>query len=82
TQRLDDIKGNYLIPPYEDTLYNIDLLREAAKPTLFSDALTDPINMLADMSNGSLARVGAISQKAEGQGVGNQMVGNPNYGNW
>ena len=35
TQRLDDIKGNYLIPPYEDTLYNIDLLREAAKPTLF-----------------------------------------------
>jgi len=82
TQRLDDIKGNYLIPPYEDTLYNIDLLREAAKPTLFSDALTDPINMLADMSNGSLARVGAISQQAEGQGVGNQMVGNPNYGNW
>ncbi|MDN3486070.1 CHAD domain-containing protein [Pseudoalteromonas sp. APC 3224] len=82
TQRLDDIKGNYLIPPCEDTLYNIDLLREAAKPTLFSDALTDPINMLADMSNGSLARVGAISQKAEGQGVGNQMVGNPNYGNW
>lgn len=82
TQRLDDIKGNYLIPPYEDTLYNIDLLREAAKPTLFSDALTDPINMLADMSNGTLARVGAISQQAEGQGVGNQMVGNPNYGNW
>ncbi len=82
TRRLDDIKGNYLIPPYEDTLYNIDLLREAAKPTLFSDALTDPINMLADMSNGSLARVGAISQKAEGQGVGNQMVGNPSYGNW
>jgi len=82
TQRLDDIKGNYLIPPYEDTLYNIELLREAAKPTLFSDALTDPINMLADMSNGSLARVGAISQKAEGEGVGNQMVGNPNYGNW
>ena len=60
TQRLDDIKGNYLIPPYEDTLYNIDLLREAAKPTLFSDALTDPINMLADMSNGSLARVGQV----------------------
>ena len=82
TRRLDDIKGNYLIPPYEDTLYNIDLLREAAKPTLFSDALTDPINMLADMSNGSLARVGAISQKAEGQGVGNQVVGNPSYGNW
>lgn len=82
TQRLNDIKGSYLIPPYEDTLYNIDLLREAAKPTLFSDALTDPINMLADMSNGSLARIGAISKQAEGVGVGNQLVGNPNYGNW
>lgn len=82
TQRLKDIKGTYLIPPYEDTLHSIDLLREAAKPTLFSDALTDPINMLADMSKGSLARVGAISKEAEGAGEGNQLVGNPNYGNW
>jgi hypothetical protein len=82
TQRLKDIKGTYLIPPYEETLQSIDLLREAAKPTLFADALTDPINMLADMSNGSLARIGAISQQAEGEGVGNQLVGNPNYGNW
>ena len=82
TQRLSDLKGTYLIPPYEETLRNIDLLREAAKPTLFADALTDPINMLADMSNGALSRVGAISQQAEGEGVGNQLVGNPNYGNW
>lgn len=81
-QRLTDIKKTYLIPPYEETLLNIDVLREAAKPTLFSDALTDPINMLADMSNGSLARIGAISQLAEGEGEGNQLVGNPNYGNW
>jgi len=81
-QRLKETKSTYLIPPYEDTLHSIDLLREAAKPSLFSDALTDPINMLADMSKGSLARVGAISQQAEGEGVGNQMVGNPNYGNW
>jgi len=82
TQRLSDLKGTYLIPPYEETLRNIDLLREAAKPTLFGDALTDPINMLADMSNGALSRVGAISQQAEGEGAGNQLVGNPNYGNW
>ncbi|MFY8326605.1 CHAD domain-containing protein [Pseudoalteromonas sp. ZZD1] len=81
-QRLADIKSTYLIPPYEETLRNLDLLRDAAKPTLFSDALTDPINMLADMSGGSLARVGAISQQAEGAGEGNQLVGNPNYGNW
>ncbi|CAM4416690.1 CHAD domain-containing protein [Pseudoalteromonas ostreae] len=81
-QRLADIKSTYLIPPYDETLQNIDLLRDAAKPALFSDALTDPINMLADMSGGSLARVGAISQQAEGAGEGNQLVGNPNYGNW
>ncbi|MFT7568089.1 MAG: hypothetical protein ACI846_002405, partial [Pseudoalteromonas distincta] len=68
TQRLKDIKGTYLIPPYEDTLHSIDLLRDASKPTLFSDALTDPINMLADMSKGTLARVGAISKQAEGEG--------------
>ncbi|MDP2636674.1 MULTISPECIES: hypothetical protein [unclassified Pseudoalteromonas] len=81
-QRLADIKNTHLIPPYEETLRNLDLLRDAAKPTLFSDALTDPINMLADMSGGSLARVGAISQQAEGPGEGNQLVGNPNYGSW
>ena len=38
--------------------------------------------MLADMSNGALARVGAISEAAEGESVGNQLVGNPNYGQW
>ncbi|MGO2167894.1 MAG: CHAD domain-containing protein [Pseudoalteromonas sp.] len=82
TERLRDIKSTYTTPPYDETLRNIDLLRDAAKPTLFGDALTDPINMLADMSNGSLARVGAISQQAEGEREGNQLVGNPNYGHW
>ena len=81
-QRLADVKSTYLIPPYEDTLHQLDLIRDAAKPSLFQDALTDPINMLADMSQGSLARVGAISEAAEGESVGNQLVGNPNYGQW
>ncbi len=82
TQRLAEVKSTYLIPPYEDTLHQLDLIRDAAKPSLFQDALTDPINMLADMSQGSLARVGAISEAAEGESVGNQLVGNPNYGQW
>ncbi|QPL42949.1 CHAD domain-containing protein [Pseudoalteromonas sp. A41-2] len=81
-QRLADVKATSLIPPYEDTLHQLDLIRDAAKPSLFQDALTDPINMLADMSNGALARVGAISEAAEGESVGNQLVGNPNYGQW
>ncbi|OHU86079.1 MULTISPECIES: hypothetical protein [Pseudoalteromonas] len=80
--RLTDIKNLPKTPPSEDTLLRLDVLHEAMKPSLFNDALTDPINMLADMSNGALARVGAISQRAEGEGAGNQLVGNPNYGQW
>ncbi|EDM65652.1 MAG: CHAD domain-containing protein [Moritella sp.] len=87
--RLNDVKAETL------TLDNAGLLldeltriKEASKQSLFNDALTDPINVLADMSDGQLARVGAISQQAEQNGggadygAGSQMVGNPNYGNW
>ncbi|MBE0367011.1 CHAD domain-containing protein [Pseudoalteromonas sp. MMG013] len=71
----------------DDIITQAMLLKEAATRSLFADALTDPINVLADMSNGTLARVGAISKAAEdaanGQaGVGNQLVGNANYGQW
>jgi len=87
--RLNDVKAETV------TLDNAGLLldeltriKEASKQSLFNDALTDPINVLADMSDGQLARVGAISQQAEQNGggtdygAGSQMVGNPNYGNW
>ncbi|ATD07378.1 CHAD domain-containing protein [Pseudoalteromonas piscicida] len=71
----------------DDIINQALLLKEAASISLFNDALTDPINVLADMSDGKLARVGAISQQAKqtanGQtGVGNQLVGNANYGEW
>ncbi|RRS10136.1 CHAD domain-containing protein [Pseudoalteromonas sp. J010] len=72
----------------DDIINQAILLKEAASISLFNDALTDPINVLADMSDGKLARVGAISQQAEhitnnGQvAVGNQLVGNANYGEW
>lgn len=81
-KRLNTIETMPLVPPYEPTLQQLDLLREALNPNLFSDALTDPINMLADMSQGKLARIGAISKAAEDEGEGNQLVGNPNYGSW
>ncbi|CAH9055318.1 hypothetical protein PSECIP111951_02779 [Pseudoalteromonas holothuriae] len=81
-QRLEEIKSLPSTPPNVQTLQLLDVLRDAMKPSLFGDALTDPINMLADMSNGTLARVGAISKNAEGEGEGNQLVGNPNYGQW
>ena len=64
-------------------------LIEAADSHLYNDALSDPINVIADMSGGKLARVNAISQAqsirangAENTGAGSQLVGNPSYGSW
>ena len=67
----------------------LNAIQVAADPALFGMMLTDPINVLADMSNGKLARVEAMSKEATQQanqagdyGPGSQLVGNPNYGNW
>ncbi|MES9857676.1 MAG: hypothetical protein ABW166_13890 [Sedimenticola sp.] len=64
-------------------------IQVAADPTLFGMMLTDPINVLADMSNGKLSRVEAMSKEATLQanksgdyGAGSQLVGNSNYGAW
>ena len=71
-------------------LYN-ELLNiyQAADPVLFSDALSDPLNVLADMSDGLLPRVNSLSKsqsqranKAQDFGTGEQLIGNPNYGSW
>ena len=73
----------------EEQLAELENIVEAANPDLFSDALSDPINVLADMSDGKLARVNAVSKAASLQangaedfGDGSQLVGNPNYGQW
>ncbi len=65
------------------------LIREAADPEMFNDALTDPINVVADLSGGKLPRVQSIdrvtSQRANGArdfGAGSQLIGNPSYGYW
>lgn len=66
-----------------------DALSLAANPVNYSNALSDPVNVMADMSNGKLARVGVISKgeeaaynEAKDYGVGSQMIGNPAYGHW
>lgn len=69
-----------------DELLNI---YQAADPTLYSDALSDPLNVLADMSDGQLPRINSLS-KAQSQqannaqdfGTGEQLIGNPSYGHW
>ncbi len=69
-----------------DELLNI---YQAADPVLYSDALSDPLNVLADMSDGQLPRVNALSKsqsmqanKAQDFGTGEQLIGNPSYGSW
>ena len=73
----------------EAQLFESETLISASDPALFNDALSDPLNVIADMSDGKLARVNAISQAqslsangAESNGAGSQLVGNPGYGSW
>lgn len=67
----------------------LELIVGAANPEIFGMMLTDPINVLADMSDGRLPRVEAMSKEASLQanrvsemGPGSQLVGNPHYGQW
>ncbi len=69
-----------------DELLNI---YQAADPILYSDALSDPLNVLADMSDGVLPRVNSLSKAqsmkantAQDFGTGEQLIGNPSYGQW
>lgn len=62
---------------------------QAADPTLYSEALSDPLNVLADMSDGQLPRVNSLSKSqsqnannAQDFGTGEQLIGNPSYGEW
>lgn len=64
-------------------------LADAAELSAFDDSLTDPINVLADLSKGELPRIQAdtkqqsLSQNnAKDFGPGSQLVGNPQYGQW
>lgn len=89
-QRLTMLKEQpQLIGDIEAQLYESENLIAASDPNLFNDALSDPINVIADMSDGKLARVNAISKQqslqangAEDNGAGSQLVGNPGYGHW
>ena len=89
-QRLKTVREQpQVLGDIEAQLYETETLIEASDPTLFNDVLSDPINVIADMSDGKLARVNAISQAqsllangAEDNGPGSQLIGNPGYGQW
>jgi len=64
-------------------------LIDAAQPANFNLALIDVVNVVADMSNGSLPRIESESKAAtlaanrsEDMGSGSQLIGNPAYGQW
>lgn len=62
-----------------------ELLRieAASDPEVYNDSLIDVLNVLAEMSEGKLAKVhlAADSEPPEG-GPGGHLVGNPAYGEW
>ena len=92
--RLADVKTS--LPPdgsraeaYTAVAEELNSLAAAADPTEFNRALGDPLNVLADLSDGALPRVDAVSASASRAangasdfGPGSQLVGNPNYGQW
>jgi len=88
--RLNTIKTRPNMFASKQALYD-ELLNiyQAADPTLYSDALSDPLNVLADMSDGQLPRVNSLSKSQSAQannaqdfGTGEQLIGNPSYGQW
>ena len=61
---------------------------QAADFAEFNRALSDPLNVLADLSDGALPRFDSMSASASARannatvGPGSQLVGNPHYGRW
>ena len=92
--RLDDASAGLPDRGARDQAYagavdELNSLAGAVDPGEFDRALADPLNVLADLSDGALPRVDAISatasQRANGTtdlAPGSQLVGNPNYGQW
>lgn len=88
--RLNTVKNQPQMFDSSQAIYEELLnLYQAADPVLYSDALSDPLNVLADMSEGTLPRVNSLSKaqslaanKAQDFGTGEQLIGNPAYGSW
>lgn len=83
---LANVKG---LARIQSSLGELYAIQEASKMDNYGWMLTDPLNVLADMSKGKLARVEAMSKEAGLQannaqdfGTGSQLVGNPSYGGW
>ncbi len=88
-ERLAAVSPESIDSTLTEKIKELDSLRGAAQPAVYNDALSDTVNVIADLSEGKLARVNAISKAAELQangakdfGAGSQMIGNHHYGHW
>lgn len=89
-QRFNGIKnGTENFQSWTEKVEELQSIQTASNTAVFNDALSDTVNVIADLSNGSLARVNAVSKEADmamnnsqDQGPGSQYVGNPHYGSW
>ncbi|MCB1647013.1 MAG: hypothetical protein KDI36_16250 [Pseudomonadales bacterium] len=74
---------------WTDKVAELEAIQAAANIAVYNDALSDTVNVIADLSDGQFARVAAVSQEAELKmnqaedfGAGSQYIGNPHYGYW
>lgn len=89
TRRLTAAQNAANFVDLDQQLAELENLYQATDPSQYNDMLSDQLNVVADMSDGALARVNSISRDAaalangsEDFGAGSQLVGNPSYGNW
>ena len=90
SNRLDSLKNNPDIFESPTAQYlEANALIKASQPETYNLALTDVVNVLADMSDGRLPRVEAqaksdslANNQATDMGAGSQLIGNPAYGQW
>lgn len=81
--------GTEYFESWTDKVAELQSIQSGADTTAYNDALSDTVNVIADMSDGKLARVNAVSRADEQKlnqskdyGAGSQYVGNPHYGSW
>ncbi len=76
------------LAPSNETEANVSLetllrVEAATDPTVFNDSLIDVVNVLADLSDGKLARLHVPAGAPRStQGAGSNLAGNPRYGQW
>ncbi|MFP6806081.1 MAG: hypothetical protein VB957_02680 [Pseudomonadales bacterium] len=89
-QRYSAVKDNIeQFDSWTAKVQELNAIQTASTVAIYNDALSDTVNVIADLSHGELARVNAVSQEAEQKangsknfGAGSQYIGNPHYGHW